>query len=186
MNQIVVPGPKYDLSLLDFSSDINKVPPSSVRPHQTPKPNPPKKLTPLSLDKGSIPVVSREASDQAYLALVSQPNWFGLGRGFYGVGVNGRVVTVEFRPTSEGWRLLFIGTSEDSRGEGLASKALKQITDAADKAGVVMQLTVDPQGKGGLSKAKLFKWYERNGFKRQPYYGQRNKLSDDMIRHPVK
>lgn len=195
MNQIIVPGPKYDPSLLDFSADINNAfCPTGQGGGQDNSCSPKsgggksKSSERIKISKGSqfVGAPNREVSDQAYLTLVSEPNWFGLGRGFYGMDMGSGVVSVEFRPQADGWRLSFIATSEENRGKGLASKALKQITDAADKAGVTMFLSVDPQGKGGLSKVKLFKWYERNGFKRQPYYGQPNKLSEDMIRHPKK
>lgn len=62
-----------------------------------------------------------------------------------------------------------IVTPEDKRGQGSASKALSQITDAADKAGLTLQL--QPAvistlvGKGGeLSAKQLVDWYKRNGF----------------------
>lgn len=193
MNQIVVPGQKYDPSLLDFSVDINNAfCPTGAGGGQDNSCSSKsgggksKDTERIKISEGSqfVGAPNREVSDQAYLALVSEPNWIGLGGAFYGMDMGSGVVSVEFRPGSSGWRLGFIGTSPESRGKGLASKALKQITDAADKAGVAMTLSVGPQGKSGLTKAKLFKWYERNGFVRQPYYMQRDKLSDDMIRHP--
>ncbi len=62
-----------------------------------------------------------------------------------------------------------IVTPEGKRGQGNASKALSQITDAADKAGLSLQL--QPAvistlvGRGGeLSAKQLVDWYKRNGF----------------------
>jgi hypothetical protein len=63
-----------------------------------------------------------------------------------------------------------IVTPEESRGEGSASKALLEITKAADKAGLTLQLepvAIKPLTKKGgkaLSTKELADWYKRNGF----------------------
>jgi len=63
-----------------------------------------------------------------------------------------------------------IVTPEDKRGQGSASKALTQITDAADKAGLTLQLqpavisTLVGKGGKALNAKQLVDWYKRNGF----------------------
>ncbi len=57
-----------------------------------------------------------------------------------------------------------------SKGEGEASKALKWLTDLADKHGVKIELAVQPIKNAGaegksLTKSQLTAWYKRNGFK---------------------
>ena len=50
----------------------------------------------------------------------------------------------------------YIETPKESRGLGLASKALKEITNAADKFGVIISGDVVP--KGDMNQKSLFKW----------------------------
>ncbi|MEI6731153.1 MAG: hypothetical protein WCK90_00580, partial [archaeon] len=113
--------------------------------------------------------------------------FFYLGNGFMVRTYKEGGVTLEFKPFQDEWRLAFIKTAPGFSGKGLASRALKELTEAADKAGVKMTLDVDPQRNEGetqkiLTKAQLFKWYERNGFVRSRY--EDGKLSDAMIRQP--
>lgn len=95
------------------------------------------------------------------------------------------IVALEIKKGYEGKiRLSFISVPEEFRGKGLATRALRTITDIADKHGVAISLDVSPQGKGGLTKAQLFKWYKNHGFRRLPYVMQQDKLSDMMEREP--
>ena len=62
-----------------------------------------------------------------------------------------------------------ISTPSDKRGKGSASKALSEITSAADRAGLTIQLepTVMRSLVGGgesLNNAQLVEWYKKNGF----------------------
>jgi GNAT superfamily N-acetyltransferase len=82
-------------------------------------------------------------------------------------------------------RLSLIQVPPEYRGHGLASKAMNMLTAIADKHGVDMSLDAVPQGKGGLTKAQLFKWYAKHGFKRMPYLMQQDKLSDQMERKSI-
>lgn len=49
------------------------------------------------------------------------------------------------------------------RGQGHASRLLKTVTDEADSEGVVLYLSVEPDGTG-LDEDQLRSWYRRNGF----------------------
>lgn len=49
-------------------------------------------------------------------------------------------------------------------GLGVASRALRAITDVTDRLGVTMTLSVHPTGSGGLGFEQLQAWYERHGF----------------------
>lgn len=49
------------------------------------------------------------------------------------------------------------------RGQGNASRLLKTVTDEADSEGVVLYLSVEPDGTG-LNEEELRAWYQRNGF----------------------
>lgn len=53
---------------------------------------------------------------------------------------------------------------EEARGQGDASKALKEVLRQADEQGLTVFLTADPVGTGGLSKPQLKAFYGRNGF----------------------
>lgn len=72
--------------------------------------------------------------------------------------------------------------SFDEKNVGNASKALKWLTDLADKHQVKMDLSVQPIKNAGaregknLNKSQLKSWYKRNGFK--PVGG------DHMMREP--
>jgi GNAT superfamily N-acetyltransferase len=81
-------------------------------------------------------------------------------------------------------RISNIQVDKDAMGRGLGSRALKEITDAADKNNLTITANVKPSGVGGLSKDQLHKWYASYGFKRKPFALQPNKLSDEIIREP--
>jgi hypothetical protein len=61
-------------------------------------------------------------------------------------------------------------TTFTPKNSGSASKALKWLTDLADKHGVAMDLIASPvkhagsDGGKNLSKAQLVAWYKRHGF----------------------
>jgi GNAT superfamily N-acetyltransferase len=82
-----------------------------------------------------------------------------------------------------------IQTMPGHKGTGKATKWLKKVTDAADKAGAPVALNVgDPdfvqKHEGALSKPQLTKWYKRHGW--VPNKG-RNKdfaFTHAMIRPP--
>lgn len=59
-------------------------------------------------------------------------------------------------------RLVWIYSNIMQRNQGKASSAMQWLTDLADKHGVDLDLTADPQG--GLSKNDLRRWYKRHGF----------------------
>lgn len=88
--------------------------------------------------------------------------------------------------------LNYISTPDEFKGMGLASKALKEITKAADKYGVTIRGIVDPKvsNQTGLSKKQLFAWYKRNGFERDRYMNPNSDgkygLSDYITRKPRK
>ena len=92
-------------------------------------------------------------------------------------GKNG-FVSLELKPTSDGIRLSYITVPEQYRGKGLASHALKYLTDIADKYGVNLTLGVSPQGKG-LTTKQLTKWYNRHGFTGVP------QMVGEMMRKPI-
>lgn len=82
---------------------------------------------------------------------------------------NEGVATLELKPFDNKIRLSFITVPEKYRGRGLASRALKTLTDIADKHGVPITLTVQPTRNdggslSGFTKKKLFDWYKRHGF----------------------
>jgi hypothetical protein len=59
-------------------------------------------------------------------------------------------------------RLVWIYSNIMQRNQGKASSAMQWLTDLADKHGVDLDLTAEPQG--GLSKNELRRWYMRHGF----------------------
>lgn len=66
------------------------------------------------------------------------------------------------------------------RGQGNASRLLKTVTDEADSEGVILYLSVEPDGTG-LSEEQLRAWYHRNGFENMD-----PEMSETgMIRHPL-
>lgn len=130
---------------------------------------------------------AKKSTKDSFLELVSRPGWTYLGAaGFFTRTYPEGTVQLEFKPLSDEswgntWSLAFIHTEGKSRGKGLASRALKEITDAADEHGMKILGYVSPQGKGGLNKRQLFAWYKRHGFERQPY-DMGGGLSDDIER----
>lgn len=77
-----------------------------------------------------------------------------------------------------------IRTVDESRGLGLASKALKELTDVADRHGVsitgIVKPTTDILGRReGLNKSQLMSWYKRYGFEQEG-----GKTSEYIIRKP--
>jgi len=71
--------------------------------------------------------------------------------------------------------------SPEKKGAGMASYVLKQITEMADKHGVILKLTAKPFGgqTGALNKSKLIAWYKRNGFE-----GRDKDFRDQLVRYP--
>jgi predicted RecB family endonuclease len=51
-----------------------------------------------------------------------------------------------------------------SKGKGEGMSVMKDITDAADKAGITLTLEAKPFGTGGLEKKDLINFYKKNGF----------------------
>jgi GNAT superfamily N-acetyltransferase len=74
---------------------------------------------------------------------------------------------------------------ENARGQGEASKALKEVLRQADEQGLTVFLTADPIGAGGMSKTQLEAFYKRNGF--VPNKGRNKDFSSTagMIRPPA-
>lgn len=66
------------------------------------------------------------------------------------------------------WTITRINVPKASRGHGLGSQLLRQITDDADRLGLRLQLEV--YASDGLDHEQLVAWYGRHGF--EPYqYG---------------
>jgi len=92
----------------------------------------------------------------------------------------------------------FIGVDKN-RGEGLASKELKNILDAADESDMSVSLIVDSKGatetkqglkKGelGLTDKQLKDWYKKRGFifEGDSSYGYRPSKSEDVNKYKAK
>jgi ribosomal protein S18 acetylase RimI-like enzyme len=127
-----------------------------------------------------------DTAKTAFRELVSREGWNVVSQFIVRLYDEGSVA-LEFKPGFENtWRLSYITVPMQYRGRGLASRVLKEITTAADQAGIAITLDVDPQDKAGLNKSQLFAWYSRFGFQREPYSMQPNKMSDAMIRPPQK
>ena len=78
----------------------------------------------------------------------------------------------------KGFTINIIAVDPSGRGKGVASKALKEITDYADKNGETIYLSANDATIGfkkGLDKKQLEDWYSRHGFK---------KVESIMIREP--
>ena len=119
-------------------------------------------------------------AEKSFIKLMKQPGWDHAGRGIFARSHG----TVELKPGFENtWRLGYLGVRPEHRGQGHGSRMLKEITGAADKAGVAIHATVQPD-KGGLNKRQLHSWYKRAGFVRQPYSMQPEKMSDNIVRAP--
>ena len=108
---------------------------------------------------------------------------------FFAVFYKAGSATLEIKPLNEQawggktWAVSLIAVPEKDRGKGIASHVLNQIIEAADKYGVILRATVDPQGEGGLTKAQLHAWYKRAGFERGRYEDT-GKPNDQIVRHP--
>lgn len=70
----------------------------------------------------------------------------------------------------------FAPASFGEQGTGGGRKALRLLTDLADKHGVELNLTSQAYSEKGLSDDQLHSWYARNGFKDDEYGG--------MVRKP--
>jgi hypothetical protein len=89
--------------------------------------------------------------------------------------VIGEDAIVEVEPFDGGISVKSIRSVEPGKGGG--RKALKMLTDMADKYGVKLSLLPKKFGKVGLSTQELKNWYARNGFTKTS--------SGDMVRTPV-
>lgn len=56
-----------------------------------------------------------------------------------------------------------IGVGKAFRGQGSASRVLKEVIEDADREGVILYLSIEPDGTG-LDEDQLRAWYARNGF----------------------
>jgi GNAT superfamily N-acetyltransferase len=101
------------------------------------------------------------------------------------------LVVFEVKNWTEGIALSFIKTPPEYRGKGLASRALKELLSFADKHGVPVTGSVDPQkdadpsDKPILNKKQLNQWYGRHGFKTRRgdgiYRAPSNSLVDALL-----
>ena len=93
--------------------------------------------------------------------------------------------SVEVTRVGDGMTINRIKVPEAARGQGEASKALKEVLRQADEQGLTVFLTADPVGAGGMSKAQLEAFYKRNGF--VPNKGRNKDFSSQagMIRPPA-
>lgn len=71
---------------------------------------------------------------------------------------------------------------KDKRNEGIGSKAMKEITDHADKHG--MKVTLTPTSDFGGNKSRLVKFYKRHGFVENKGKNKDFSTRESMIRHP--
>jgi GNAT superfamily N-acetyltransferase len=90
--------------------------------------------------------------------------------------VKGKVVIMDAQEKDAAGNVIYnierIVTAPEGRGKGSASKALAELTEAADKAGLTLQLEPTPFraiiGKGeSLNKQQLIDWYKKNGFEQK-------------------
>jgi GNAT superfamily N-acetyltransferase len=90
--------------------------------------------------------------------------------------VNGKVQIMDGQEKDAAGNVIYnierIVTAPEGRGKGSASKALAELTEAADKAGLTLQLEPTPFrsiiGKGeSLNKQQLIEWYKKNGFEQK-------------------
>lgn len=73
-------------------------------------------------------------------------------------------------PDQEGkWLITRINVPVPLRGQGLATKLLKEILSDADEEGVTLELWPYASGanSGGLNQTQLTGWYARHGFVKQ-------------------
>ena len=108
------------------------------------------------------------------------------GWGFVGPWPRARMdgpVIFEVRATrSHRLRIESLWVSPSVRGQGYASRTLRQITSLADRHGVACELVARPYDGGPLRVGALRAWYARHGFEldsdkrtmvRQPRVGVR-------------
>jgi len=90
--------------------------------------------------------------------------------------IKGKVMIMEMPDNDAAGNVIYtverIVTAPEGRGKGSASKALAELTAAADKAGLTLQLEPTPFrsiiGKGeSLNKQQLIDWYKKNGFEQK-------------------
>lgn len=82
-------------------------------------------------------------------------------------------------------RLSMIRTDPESRGQGRAEEAMRQMTEQADREGVTLALNPEPlAGDTRTKKTRLRQWYRRHGF--QPNTGRSRdfEISETMVRRP--
>lgn len=90
--------------------------------------------------------------------------------------VNGKVQIMDAQDKDAAGNVIYsierIVTAPEGRNKGSASKALDELTEAADKAGLTLQLEPTPFrsliGKGeSLNKGSLIEWYKKYGFEQK-------------------
>ena len=62
------------------------------------------------------------------------------------------------------WCITRVTVARNLRGQGIASRLLQMVTDAADAEGVTLYLADEPGDATGLPHDALVQWYARNGF----------------------
>lgn len=123
---------------------------------------------------------------EAVISGILNKGWEKIGGPLYEKQFPEGKVTAELKPwfNKDELRISHIETEQKARGKGIGSKALKDITDSADKIGAKIIGGVKPTGGSGLTKSQLFKWYEKHGFYRKPYIGNPSVKSDEIERKP--
>jgi hypothetical protein len=90
--------------------------------------------------------------------------------------VNGKAMVMDGQEKDSAGNIIYtlerVVTDPKARGKGSASKALAEVTAAADAAGLTLQVEPTPFrsiiGKGeSLSKDQLIQWYKKNGFEQK-------------------
>lgn len=67
-----------------------------------------------------------------------------------------------------GWLITSVGVLRSMRGQGAASRLLDVVIEDADREGVQLILSIEPDGTG-LGYTALRAFYERHGFKPMPH-----------------
>lgn len=91
-----------------------------------------------------------------------------MGRGVI-FGVGDALVHVELSSFGNMVHIGFIGVLEDKVGKGFGDFIMKKITKEADKQDITLHLQAVPVAVAGkkIPKAKLIKFYKKNGFIKQ-------------------
>lgn len=99
-------------------------------------------------------------------------------------GVRASLDLVEMHDLAPGaWCLTRVEVARNLRGQGIASRLLRMVTDAADAEGTTLYLAVEPDESHGLDAETLAAWYTRYGFK--PHvFGELNDSESIMRRDP--